>query len=934
MVKKNTLRTEISVIICIIFLSCSITAYKSDAQTSASKISVYFNTPVNNSVSTGVNAVYLNHAMADTLVAYMSRAKYTIDIAQYDYNQSASYANIATAINNCYARGVRIRWIYDGSQSNTGLASLNSGIPTLASPTTSAYGIMHDKFVVIDANSSNPNDAIVSTGSEDWGVTQFNSANNNILFIQDSALAHAYRNEFNMMWGDTSMTPNATTSKFGPYKTDLGAHIFHIGGKTIELYFSPSDHTDSHIQSSINSANTDLYFGVYTFTESTDANDIVALHNTGVYTLGIVDQYSNTGAAYPILTSGLGSLMKTFASSSTIYHNKMLIVDPSNTCSDPLVLTGSHNWTVSADTKNDENTLIIHSDTIANIYYQAFYGNYTALGGTLNAIAPCTTGCSTPSGLNATSITTSSANLSWTAVTGATSYTIQYRIIGSSTWTTTTSGTNSTSLPGLAAATNYEFEVQTICASGSSSFSSSYNFTTLANPCSVPSGLFASGITSTSATLNWLAISGAVSYNIQYRQTGTITWSNTTSTVNSVTIAGLTPGTIYEFQVQVICSPGSSAFSAPTQFTTPSITCAIPPGASVTSITTTTAILHWTTVTGAISYTIEYRIPGTTAWSYSSSLTNSLSLSGLTAGTTYESQIQSICSATDSSGYSNSTLFTTLAPCGLPSNLLATNITATSALLNWTSISGAISYSIQYRVSGTTSWINTTSSINSVSVTGLISGTTYEFQVQAICAGGSGAYSPPSDFTTNLPICPVPTGLSATSFNDTITILSWAAVSGAIRYSINYRPSGTTSWNYRTSLSTSLPITGILPGVTYEFMVQAICTASDSSGYSFTYTAFPASVAEISPESDAIKNFVIYPDPAINDATLSYDLYQPENISIQLFHMTGQVVLQIVHSELQKTGAHEYKINLPSPGFYFVKLTTGQSAITKKLVKL
>src|SRR5437870_5290684 len=82
------------------------------------KILFYFNHPVDNSVSTGVNAVYLNSCMADTLVAYINRARYTIDVAQYDFT-TGSYANIATAVNNAYARGVQVRWIYDGSSSNT-----------------------------------------------------------------------------------------------------------------------------------------------------------------------------------------------------------------------------------------------------------------------------------------------------------------------------------------------------------------------------------------------------------------------------------------------------------------------------------------------------------------------------------------------------------------------------------------------------------------------------------------------------------------------------------------------------------------------------------------------------------------------------------------------------------------------------------------------
>jgi len=351
------------------------------------KILYYFNHPVDNSVSTGMNAVYLNSCMADTLVAYINRSKFTIDIAQYDYNQG-SYANIATAINSAYTRGVQIRWIYDGSSSNTGLSLLNSAIHTLGSPTSSSYNIMHNKFVLIDANSSNPNDAIVFTGSFDWSTQQFNTDHNNCVIIQDSALAHAYTDEFNLMWGGTGNTPNSSLSKFGPYKTDLGKHSFIIDGKHVELYFSPLDGTNTHIQSAISSANTDLYFGMYTFTDNTDANLIVSRYTSGVYVAGIDDSYSNSYSPYSTFTSGLGVHFKVYTGTG-LYHNKFLIVDPSDTCSDPLVLTGSHNWTTSANTKNDENTLIIHDDTAANIYYQSFRADFTSIGGTLATIHGC-----------------------------------------------------------------------------------------------------------------------------------------------------------------------------------------------------------------------------------------------------------------------------------------------------------------------------------------------------------------------------------------------------------------------------------------------------------------------------------------------------------------------------------------------------------------
>ena len=699
------------------------------------KIAIYFNQPVDNSVSTGVNAAYLNNSFADTIVAYINRAKYSIDIAQYDYNQSGSYTSIATAINNAYLSGKKVRWIYDSSQVNTGLALLNPGIHTMGSPTTAAYGIMHHKFIVIDANSANPNDAIVSTGSEDWGVTQFNLAPNNLLFLQDSALAHAYLNQFNMMWGDTGVIPNTTTSKYGPFKTDLGQHIFHIDGKLIELYFSPSDATNTHILSTINSANTDLYFGVFTFTVAADANAIVARQTAGVYTAGIVDQNSNTSAAYPILTSGLGTNLKTYVGSGAlVYHNKMLIVDPSNACSDPAVLTGSHNWSTSANTKNDENTLIIHNDTVANVYYQSFKANFAALGGTLTTIAPCaTTTCAIPSGLYTTSVTSTAALLNWSPVSGAVSYAVQYRVVGASVWDTLTVFTDSVSITTLTPTTNYEFQVATRCASGSSAYAGSSTFTTLAAPCSTPSGLNTLATSTTSATIGWTPISGSAVYYINYRPSGTTPWSATTSSMNSVTIAGLLSGTVYEYEVAADCSGTPGTYSTMDSFATTSASCAIPTTPTTSYITNTSAILGWTAVGSAAGYIVNYRVLSTATWTIDTVYTNTDTLTALTAGTLYEFRVSTLCIGI-TSAYTGSSIFSTLSStCPVPVALTAASVSSTAAQLTWSPISGAVSYNIRYRKAGTTTWQNTVSAVASVIINSLSPSTFYEFQVQARC---------------------------------------------------------------------------------------------------------------------------------------------------------------------------------------------------------
>ncbi|MCW3127130.1 MAG: C-terminal target protein [Bacteroidetes bacterium] len=348
------------------------------------KIKAYFNTPVDTTFARhGNNAVYLNYTLDDTLIAYINRATQTLDIAIYQFSQGSGMADIAGAINSAYGRGVTVRLIYDGKDNaSNSIGLLNAGIHTLASPGGSGYNIMHNKFMIIDvANSSN---ATVWTGSTNWSELMFDRDVNNAVIIQDQPLAQAYLAEFEQMWGSTTATPNATNAKFGPFKTATTAHTFTIDGKTVQLYFSPSDNTNDQIVTAINTADKQLFFGVYTFTESPNANAISAKYSTaGMTVKGIMDEFSIGYSAYNILSPLMGSDLKIYSQSNKVYHSKMMVVDPDYPAMDPLVLTGSHNWSVTADTKNDENTLIIHDSTLANQYLQSFAGSFENLGGTM-----------------------------------------------------------------------------------------------------------------------------------------------------------------------------------------------------------------------------------------------------------------------------------------------------------------------------------------------------------------------------------------------------------------------------------------------------------------------------------------------------------------------------------------------------------------------
>ncbi|HXC06139.1 MAG TPA: phospholipase D-like domain-containing protein [Bacteroidia bacterium] len=349
------------------------------------KIKVYFNRPVNNAVSTGTNAVYLHNTMADTIAAYINRAKYSVDIAQYDYSASSassSMAVIANACNSAHTRGVVVRWIYDGSQPNSGLPLLNAAINKLASPVVTNY-IMHNKFVAIDATSATTTDPYTITGSNDWGVTQTDSCYNNLVIIQDKPLTNAYYLEFNKMWGGTGAAPVSASSKFSTNKTHSAVNVFNVNGTTVEVYFSPKDTAQAHLLKAINSVNNEFFFGIYTFTDNTIANLIKTKYTSGIAGFGMVDSYSQTNTPYTTLSPVMGANIQVFtgATSYVVYHNKTMLIDPLTPSSDPQVFTGSYNWTSAGNATNDENSILIHDANIANQYYQSFCQNFRDLGG-------------------------------------------------------------------------------------------------------------------------------------------------------------------------------------------------------------------------------------------------------------------------------------------------------------------------------------------------------------------------------------------------------------------------------------------------------------------------------------------------------------------------------------------------------------------------
>ena len=92
------------------------------------------------------------------------------------------------------------------------------------------------------------------------------------------------------------------------------------------------------------------------------------------------------------------------------------------------------------------------------------------------------TTCGIPAGLGASAITTTGATASWSAVSGAASYNLGYKLNTATTWTTVNTTSTSRVLTGLTASTAYNLRVQAVCAGSTGTYSATVNFTTATIP--------------------------------------------------------------------------------------------------------------------------------------------------------------------------------------------------------------------------------------------------------------------------------------------------------------------------------------------------------------------------------------------------------------------------------------------------------------------
>ncbi|MDG4652788.1 GEVED domain-containing protein [Chryseobacterium arthrosphaerae] len=296
-------------------------------------------------------------------------------------------------------------------------------------------------------------------------------------------------------------------------------------------------------------------------------------------------------------------------------------------------------------------------------------------------------------------------------------------------------------------------------------------------PCSTatPTGFGVNTVTHNSAVINWTAAADNITYLLQYRVQGAAAWTDIYVTSIPYTLNNLSPSTTYEVKIAANCGISLGTFTPVVVFTTrcdPE-----PPGVTVSSITTNSALITWAPSVTGVKYKMRWRKVGSTGWPNPEidlpvAPANTYTLGSLDPYTAYEVQIASQCPAeTIWNSYSNPVIFTTERTCELPPpGLTITQLLPTSAVIQWDPFPGA-TYLLRYRKVGIPGWTNIQVATNNYTLTGLSELTKYEMQVANICNGIPGTFTPPYYFTTpTVTYCRMSSGSSVGEHISKVTV--------------------------------------------------------------------------------------------------------------------------------------------------------------------
>jgi phosphatidylserine/phosphatidylglycerophosphate/cardiolipin synthase-like enzyme len=277
----------------------------------------------------------------------IAAAKKTIDLCVFEF----SLPRVAHALVAAHERGVKVRMVYDNREEDQhALAIVRDAGIEAHSDARASY--MHNKFILVDGKQ-------VWTGSTNLAAGGVYVADNHALTFESPKLAAVYKVEFEEMFVDNAFGPTS------PKNTDHTP--IRIDARTkVGTWFAPEDGAMNRMIEAVRSAKKSIKFIAFAYTSETLFQAMLERMQDGVEVSGIFESRHAGWKDTKIGPLNAAGATVRFDSNPDALHHKVIIID------DKLVVTGSFNFSDSADKSNDENMLVIDGRAVAQTFVREF----------------------------------------------------------------------------------------------------------------------------------------------------------------------------------------------------------------------------------------------------------------------------------------------------------------------------------------------------------------------------------------------------------------------------------------------------------------------------------------------------------------------------------------------------------------------------------
>jgi phosphatidylserine/phosphatidylglycerophosphate/cardiolipin synthase-like enzyme len=196
----------------------------------------------------------------------------------------------------------------------------------------------------------------VWTGSANFSVGSFEKSFNDMIEIASPELASNYTTEFTEMFTQHSFGVRSPADTPNPRLV--------IDGISVETYFAPEDRVQNEIIAEIAEAERRIDFMMFSFTSEPLSEALLMRMLDGVYVRGIMEKSQAGQEASRDEFLALRGAEIYIDENADTFHHKAIIID------EQTVITGSYNYSASAERENDENVLIIESPELAKRYLE------------------------------------------------------------------------------------------------------------------------------------------------------------------------------------------------------------------------------------------------------------------------------------------------------------------------------------------------------------------------------------------------------------------------------------------------------------------------------------------------------------------------------------------------------------------------------------